>query len=255
MKGWTSAIRELAIIVTGVLIALWVSNWNARRTDARLEREYVSRLAEDLRSDTSMFRQTLQMADSKLEYLRVLGPPLRTPATEITDTLRFLIAIARSANLSWSNPPVRSTTFEELETTGYLRLISDPRLRARITDYYFVAANEDSRIEKRRTGYGAVSYQLVPHLTYGMLGMQERPGSRIDEDSEALRALSSAERKGLVERARASRLRDLVQAEENFGRFYGRSRVELQRRAVALLEDIEQELGGSHPVRKGAAGR
>jgi hypothetical protein len=236
-RNWTSALRELAIIVLGVLIALWVNNWNERRTEARLEREYLARIADDLRADTAMFQQMLRSSRSKEVNLRILAPPLRDPAGEIPDTVQFLRAIVGGATLSRSHPLVRSTTFEELENTGYLRMISDPRLRAQITQYYFFAADESRRIEKRGTGFGTLSYRLLPHVGYGKLG--EQAGQQGKEQSAYLEELSGAERTRLVQRARASELGDLVQAEENFTRFYHRSQTEVQQRAVALLNEIE----------------
>ncbi len=235
--NWTSALRELAIIVFGVLIALGVNNWNERRMEARLEREYLSRIAEDLRADTAMFRQMLAVAEGKEESLRILGPPLRTPGVAIRDTLQFLHAIIGGATLAWNQPPVRRTTFDELENTGYLRLISDPGLRSRITAYYFFAADEAGRIENRSTGFGRLSYRLVPHVSYGRLG--EPAGRQAADEFTSLASLSGAEKKRLVERARASELGELVQAEENFARFYRRSQAEVQKRAFALLREIE----------------
>jgi hypothetical protein len=240
-RGLKAALRETAIVVLGVLIALWVNNWNERRTEARLEREYLSRLAEDLHADTAMFRQMLQVAEAKEEDLQIIAPWLRSP-TELPDTIRFLRAIIGSASLSWAHPPVRRTTFQELENTGDLRLISDARLRVLIISYYFFAADEANRVDQRRTGYGRLSYQLVPHHGYGRLGLplDQEPGG--STDATFLESLSSGERKRLVSLARSSGLADLVQAEENFARFSSRSQAEVQKRAIALLHEVEARI-------------
>ena len=240
-RGLTAALRETAIVVLGVLIALWVNNWNERRTERRLEREYLSRLTEDLKADTAMFRQMLQAAEDKEEDLRIVGPLLRSRA-ELPDTVRFLEAIIGSANLSWAAPPVRRTTFQELENTGDFRLISDANLRVLIISYYFFAADEANRVDRRRTGYGALSYQLIPHSGYGMLGIRRVEEAGGMRDAIILEGLSSTERKRLVELARASELGDLVQAEENFARFFSRSQEEVQKRSVALLNQIERRI-------------
>lgn len=240
-RGLQAALRETVIVVLGVLIALWVNNWNGRRIEERLEREYLIRLTEDLKADTAMFRQMLQITDDKEEALRLVGLVLRSSA-ELQDTVRFLQAVIGSANLSWAHPPVRQTTFRELENTGDLRLISDARLRVLIISYYFFAADEANRVDQRRTGYGALSYQLVPHSGYGHLGIDrdEEAGGR--RDAVYLESLSGAERKRLVDLARASRLVDLVQAEENFAHFSGRSQAEVQKRASLLLREIESRI-------------
>jgi hypothetical protein len=237
-RGLKAALRETAIVVLGVLIALWVNNWNGRRTEERLEREYLSRLAEDLHADTAMIRQMLQVAEDKAVGLQIIAPWLRS-ATELPDTIRFLRAVIGSASLSWAHPPVRRTTFQELENTGDLRLISDARLRALVISYYFFAADEANRVDQRRTGYGRLSYQLVPHRGYGMLGIQRDEEAGGSTDATYLEGLSGSERRRLVDLTRSSGLADLVQAEENFARFFSRSQAEVQKRAIALLNEVE----------------
>lgn len=137
---------------------------------------------------------------------------------------------------------MRRTTFQELENTGDLRLISDANLRVLIISYYFFAADEANRVDQRRTGYGALSYQVVPHFGYGMLGMSrdEEAGGR--REAAYLETLSGGERKRFVEAVRASELVDLVQAEENFARFSSRSQAEVQKRALALLNEIDARI-------------
>jgi hypothetical protein len=240
-RGLLAALRETAIVVFGVLIALWVNNWNERRTETRLERQYLQRIVEDLTADTAMFGQMLAITQEKAESLGLLGPLLRSN-DQIPDTLGFLRAIIRSASLSWAHPPVRRTTFSELENTGDLRLISDPGLRSRITEYYFFAGDEANRIDQRRTGYGALSYRLLPHMSYGMLGGKPEQEAGGVSDVAYLEALTEDDRRRLVQTARDSELSDLVQAEENFTRFAARSQAEVQRRAVALLSDLEARL-------------
>jgi hypothetical protein len=73
-------------------------------------------------------------------------------------------------------------------------------------------------------------------------------GSKRSEEAGGIRdvifinGLSSIERKRLVELTRGSELVNLVQAEENFARFYRRSQEEVQKRSVALLSEIERRL-------------
>jgi hypothetical protein len=240
-RGLIAALRETAIVVLGVLIALWVNNWNEGRTERMLEGAYLSRLAEDLQADTATFRQMGHVAEDKEEHLKVVGQWLRSPAG-LPDTVRFLQATIGSASLSWAHPPVRRTTFQELENTGGLRLISDERLRVLIISYYFFAADEANRVNQRRTGYGSLSYQLLPHQGYGMIGLARDQEAGGTTDVELLQGLGGAERQRLAALIRSSELATLVQAEENFARFARRSQAEVQKKAVALLNDVEAHI-------------
>ncbi|HUP87744.1 MAG TPA: DUF6090 family protein, partial [Longimicrobiales bacterium] len=162
MVALRSSLRELVIVMFGVLLALWVNNWNERRKDARLEATYLERLAADVQLDTTMRNSMIRLSDSKASDLDTLDVLLRLPSGEMFDTLKFLRAIAGGSRQAFANPPVARTTFSELENTGGLRLIADPQLRSDIARYYMSAEYSDIRIDRRRTSYGPLSYRLVP---------------------------------------------------------------------------------------------
>ena len=159
--NWRYAVGEIAIIVVGVLLAISLDNCNDGRIARRIEREYVTRLAEDLRTDTATFsfvdralkRKTaaLAFADSIVGRNAALG-----------DTLSLLQALVSGANFAWNQPRVRTTTFEELQSTGNLRLLRDQDLRTEVVRYYTSAEGDYLRIAGRRTRYGPLTYELLP---------------------------------------------------------------------------------------------
>ena len=72
----------------------------------------------------------------KRKALATVAPFIRRETTSVSDALAFLKALGMGgsmgvANASWA----RRVTFNELNTTGSLRLIEDADLRARIVSY------------------------------------------------------------------------------------------------------------------------
>ena len=50
-RRWSHVVIELALLITGILIALAVDGWIDGRRDARLERQYLELLSRDLDRD------------------------------------------------------------------------------------------------------------------------------------------------------------------------------------------------------------
>ena len=81
-RRWSHVVIELALLITGILIALAVDGWIDGRRDARLERQYLELLSRDLGRDIKVLEETLefeeaQVAASVLAYraLRSGVPP------------------------------------------------------------------------------------------------------------------------------------------------------------------------------------
>jgi hypothetical protein len=120
--NWRYALGEISIIVTGILIALAVDNCNESRNAARREADYLARVATDLRRDTATFTFVDSIIDRKERDL-ASADCILNGRRMIRDTVAFLQAIVSSSNFGWNQPRVRTVTFQDLQTTGNLRLI------------------------------------------------------------------------------------------------------------------------------------
>jgi hypothetical protein len=130
---------ELIAVVLGILLALWVNNWNERRKQRSVERGYLLSLRDDLDADREALAQTITFADgvastatSLLSYVR--GSHEREPNRNL---------LLRQLKRAGTTIPFRptSTTFRELSGGGGLSLISD-RALLRSTIAYYAAADE-----------------------------------------------------------------------------------------------------------------
>lgn len=223
-RGWASAFGELTLIVVGVLIALGVDQWNARRGEARLESEYLARLTDDLHADTAAIGVIFELLERKDQSLARVAAAFAPAAGAVADTTDLLRDIVLGSHFAWAHPPVRNITYRELESTGNLRLVRDPELRAEIIAYYYLAEHGEDRVDGRRTGYGPLTLAFIPRGT----------------DDFRVAGLTAAEHADVLDRVRASGIPQMATAERNFGASLRQDRKELHERASALLTRIEQ---------------
>lgn len=221
--NWRYAAGEIAIIVVGVLIAITLDNCNDTRINRRHERGYLTRLAEDLTTDTATFAFVGRALQRKQASLALVDSVLNG-GTALGDTTAFLQAVISASNFAWNQPRVRTTTFQELHSTGNLRLLRDPNLRAAVVGYYASAERDYLRIEGRRTRYGPLTYELLPR-----------------QSEFALDSARARTRNGLlVQTIMRSDLPAAIIAERNLANFVNEINADLKRRSIELLERVER---------------
>ncbi len=74
-QNWTAIWIDLVIVVVGVFIGIQVANWNEERIERSLEATYLSRLAEDVRSDIVEIDEINRVSTQRMS---ALGYLLRT---------------------------------------------------------------------------------------------------------------------------------------------------------------------------------
>jgi hypothetical protein len=116
-----------------VLVALAFDNFTSDRQDRRYEREYLARLSRDLRTDSAMLSEFLDVArrgeEASLDLLTYLREAQQSAAD--STIARALSDATRGAYLAANRP-----TFSELTSTGNIRLIRSRELRNALFNYY-----------------------------------------------------------------------------------------------------------------------
>ena len=123
-------IGEFLIIVLGVLAALAVDQWRQGAQERALEVEYLVRLERDLLRDSASAATTLDGTNR--------GRASLDRALELIDTSGVLDSVGTYVSVAVGAPPPLATqpTFDELLSTGSLRLIRDLETREAILAYY-----------------------------------------------------------------------------------------------------------------------
>jgi hypothetical protein len=160
-RAWVRWGGEFVVIVISVLVALALDQWAAARADRVSEREYLVALVADLESDAAYLSELViplvSLADSAL---REVGPVSRGVAEFPTDTIAFLRRVVSSRRTIAQLPS--SPTFDELISTGALRLIESARLRSSLVLYYDHMRAMGDRGQERSSGYAPIVRSHLP---------------------------------------------------------------------------------------------
>lgn len=129
------AIGEIILVVIGILIALQINNWNEERK-ARLDEElYLTRLISENRQDIETF-------DDQINFLRIGVKSVEDFSDALKDenvSDSSVVMAAHNYNTYGSILPVCNSsrsTFDDLSSTGNLKVISNKDLRELLVKHY-----------------------------------------------------------------------------------------------------------------------
>ena len=175
-----SFLRELVLIVSGILIALGIDAIVNRRTEQRLADEYLVDLALELRADSAEVVSRAEALADIAESASALLDMVRTG--DPTGHAGALLVDASVGEGLVSDPVV----WEELRATGSLRLIRDARVRSGIVAHYLDRATRFRIIEENFVpavrGVRAIAWAVLP---IGFTGAYLSSGQTV-EPSEAV---------------------------------------------------------------------
>ena len=155
---------ETLVIVLGVLIALALDDFRTARYEHQLAIEYIERIQRDVERDIFyLTRNWYPRLKDKQEAMDAVAPMIRHQAPAPEDTETFLMNIARGGMQGSSvDGWVNDTTFRDLRSTGNLRLIRDPDIRAQIANYYATVDSQIARVQARHTDYVGFVHSVIP---------------------------------------------------------------------------------------------
>lgn len=157
-------LSETLVVVLGVLIALGLNDYWNDRADRALELQYLKRIQADVSTDVELIERWVgDQLQRKLRALDAIAPVVRgkEPVPDDVETFLRNVALGGIGGASATHW-VASTTFEDLKSTGNLRLIRNADLRAKIASYYDDFDTLFIRSRDRKTGYVAYVHSLLP---------------------------------------------------------------------------------------------
>lgn len=217
-------LSETLVVVLGVLIALSLDDYWTDRQERILEVEYVGRIQDDVDADIAYVEETIRdLWDRKLQALDAIAPIVRgrEPVPDNLEEFFRNVALGGIGGAS-STRWVTSTTFDDLESTGNLRLIRDADMRRRIARYYDDFDTLYNRSRDRKSGYVKFVHTLLPAELRGEM------------DFDAMQEFASDR---AVERFTSADFQDLMNQEYNFTFF--NQRTEFSASGRRLAKDLE----------------
>ena len=114
-------------MVIGILIALYINNWNEERKDDIKKGHYVQKLISDLKKDSIALNSFINWVNVETNNLKQFNDQLDRPDTVIT--IDSIINIStRISYLNPGSPAFNDETFQTLISTGEIRLLSESHM-------------------------------------------------------------------------------------------------------------------------------
>lgn len=231
-QNWFAVALDFVIVVLGVFIGIQAASWNQARQDRQEERRYYAQLLVDLRADLQTFSETERRSNRYDEAAQLVIDRLGGKAPPQASLGRLAMAIHKAG---WVFIPYASRgTYNELVSTGNLRLLRNPQLKSEIANYYASFDENrqwDSLLRDQQSNYWSETAGIVPSSVI-------RAALRGSEPT-----ISRAEDRAIWQAARSHpRLSNMLIGMAAHQERVRRDSEFLAARAKRLIADIEQHL-------------
>lgn len=193
----SAAVTELVAVVVGILVALWVNNWNQRRLDRRKAASYIESLRADIASDVEMLGHQAEYAEGTAQAaISLLGVIRGEAAPPDPNTL---LRTLKRAGMMYPFRPTK-TTYQELSGGGNLSIVEDRELLRAVIQYYAATdfAQEAAALAIRRIWFEyydalarSIDPTLIPSLTLDVFHLMREGESLAPAEAWAERPLPS----------------------------------------------------------------
>lgn len=222
-------VGEVFVVIIGVLAALGIDQALSDRLDRQLELEYLKTIRDAVQADMDYVTNIRQKSlKRKMDAIHAVGPVVRGFAPVPDDVELFLTNVGMAAVGGIAgNYLISGGAFDELVSTGNIRLITDPNIRKAIIVYRITQDFEHKRIVARLTDY--------PEFVLGILPSELRE----DYDLAAMQSFN-------VDRAIAAIMSDrfetLFNREHNFAQFMKSNQTRTLSHIKTLLDELDAHI-------------
>ena len=228
----TSLARDFLLIVTGVLTALALENWNGAYKERRLENEYLRALAADARAHVAQYDDWKKALTRHKAWTDTIWG-WANGATPEQPVERVLLWMRLGGQLHL-NTYFPNGAYQDLVNSGKLSLIRNRSLREALINYNNALARWNDVIESNgqtaADRYTAAVTDLIPP------DIRWRAALKQDLASVALAAV-------LTEFRTRPAVRHALVAMAESHDFRAEAADRSQKQALALLKQLESELG------------
>ncbi|MDJ0812732.1 MAG: hypothetical protein QNJ23_03330 [Woeseiaceae bacterium] len=139
-QDWFTVFVEILVVIVGLMLAFQLDRWWEQRGDRAQEAQYVARLIVDVQADIESLEYALELQSLRLDLATLLMDVVADPELAMRRPVEFLGAIVQSSYLY--TPVLTAHTFEDLRSTGNMRLLRDPDIKNLLYDYYGYEADQ-----------------------------------------------------------------------------------------------------------------
>lgn len=168
---------EATAIAIGVFAALLADNWNEERKEQQLARQFLDEIALDMNLNAERIIQLKTVAESLRGSLERVVDAIRTGEDTWNSPESFILDLVQCTYLG--TPTLSSVAFDELQSTGSMRLIEDTDFKRKFASYYADFEGQSQFHAEYRRKEAAVEEAL-----FGFLPLADRISISDDLDVE-----------------------------------------------------------------------
>lgn len=161
------AIIEALAIAVGVFLALLADNWNENRKDREIAEQFLDGIVLDLTLNNERIEDLKFVASNLMGALERVIHAVETGENTWDSSESFARDLVQCTYLG--TPSLSSIAFDELQSTGSMRLIEDVEIRRHLAKYY-----EDFRRQSQFHAEYRRKEAAIEEALLGFLPLSER---------------------------------------------------------------------------------
>jgi hypothetical protein len=187
------AIGEIVLVVIGILIALQINNWNQQRLDRKSEIKYLQAIVFEIKINKQLNQWLVWgRLDKKIAGLTKAKAYAENSLT-IENPKEFINAVTYAGVFSGGYDMGDAYVYDELVSTGNMKLLSDDTLKKAIIDYYANQKAYEVRLGVHASNFISFISNIRP--------FDSKNSTRLSEydQTEAMEAFKTAEFRKIVD--------------------------------------------------------
>jgi hypothetical protein len=138
------ALGEIFLVVTGILIAVNIDEWNKSSENSKLVRTYLASLEKELQSNINILEGDIEYSEKNLRIIASITERLSQNSANL-DTLMKIARYDYDFNFD-PDMSLNNNTFRTLESTGHIALL-DSEVRDKLYAHQATQAKEVKIVE------------------------------------------------------------------------------------------------------------
>lgn len=133
-QDWTTVVVELVVVIVGLLLGLQLNDWSNNLRDQGLLESYYDQLILDLTADIATSESVFQTTDRYLKSGALIDRAARLGDVDGVSDEDLVLALITAGYTK--RPLITRPTYDELISTGRLRLVDDITIKRALSNYY-----------------------------------------------------------------------------------------------------------------------
>lgn len=144
-KYFKYALGEIILVVIGILIALQINNWNENRKNNIIEADYYCRILDDFKLNEKLIDENFELTTKRIKLTKELIKDLNNTPNDTGSILnKFVVALRHDVSIP------SNITFDDLTSSGQLKLLTDIKLKNRLIQHSTFLNNTLNLLKENR---------------------------------------------------------------------------------------------------------